>query len=237
MLAPPPLPRTVEASFRDLDATKPMVRMSSIEDLARHAVRDASVRVRALPLLERALRDEVPGVRGAAAVALADVRANEALPALLVAIEDADAYVRQMALSALGEIGDARAAPRLRRALGDERPEVRYQAVIAYARVEADPAETKTALLRATDDADDSVRYIALRLVEERVDAATWKAADLGDLVKRALAMLDAPPPHVALVAAIVLAKLDEPRARQLLLRVASGAFRLPKGPAEEDER
>ena len=35
MLAPPPLPRTVEASFRDLTAKKPQVRMSAIEDLAR----------------------------------------------------------------------------------------------------------------------------------------------------------------------------------------------------------
>ncbi len=236
MLAPPPLPRTVEAAFRDLDATRPQVRMSSIEDLARHAVRDPIVRARAVPLLERALRDDFAGVRSAAAVALADLRAREALPALQIAIEDDDAHVRQMALSALGEIGDPRAAPRLARALSDARPEVRYQAVMAYARVHADdPAEALRALGAAMDDADESVRYIALRLVEERVDAGHRDG--LGDVIRRARAMLDAPPPHVAVVAAILLAKLDSQDARALLLRVVDGTFRLPRGPAEEDER
>jgi hypothetical protein len=62
VLAPPPLPRTVEASFRDLTAKKPQVRMSAIEDLSRHATRDAVVRARAVPLLERALSDEIAGV-------------------------------------------------------------------------------------------------------------------------------------------------------------------------------
>ena len=234
MLAPPPLPRTVEASFRDLTSTKPQVRMSSIEDLARHALRDPVVRGRALPLLERALHDDFAGVRSTAAVALADMKAKEALPALLVTIEDPDPHVRQMALSALGEIGDPRAAPRLLRALVDDRPEVRYQAIIAYARV-ADDDDALRALAVATDDADESVRYIALRLVEERVDAG--KREGLKDIVRRAQSMLGAPPPHVAVVAAILLAKLADEGAKRVLLAVADGTFRLPRGPAQEDER
>jgi HEAT repeat protein len=236
MLAPPPLPRTVEASFRDLDASRPQSRMSCIEDLTRHALRDQGVRARAIPLIEKALRDEIPGVRSTAAVALADLRAKEALPGLLIAIEDVDAYVRQMALSALGEIGDARAAPRLRRALSDTRPEVRYQAVIAYVRVLSDdPTEALRALVDALGDADDSVRYIALRLVEERVDAGSREGLD--DVLVRAEAMLTAPPPHVAVVAAIVLAKLGNKRAKALIRRVVDGSFKLPRGPAQEDER
>jgi len=236
MLAPPPLPRTVEASFRDLDSARPQARMSSIEDLARHAGRDPGVRARAIPPLERALRDDVPGVRSAAAVALADLHAKEALPALLVAIEDADDHVRQMALSALGEIGDPRATPRLHRALSDPRPEVRYQAIIAYTRVVAgDEPEALRALLVALDDEDESVRYIALRLIEERVDAGHRDG--LAPIVARALALLDAPVPHLAVVAAIVLAKLGDARAKGLLLRVVDGRFRVPRGPAEEDER
>ncbi len=250
MLAPPPLPRTIEASFRDLTAKKPQVRMSAIEDLARHATRDAVVRAKAVPLLARALSDEIAGVRGAAAVALADVRAKEALPALQVAMEDDDAYVRQMAISALGEIGDPRAAPRLVRALSDARPEVRYQAVIAYARVADDEGDALRAVESAMSDEDESVRYIALRLAEERVDAGrAAKAGEAGEAGKgegmdaikaRALTLLDAPPTHVAVVAAILLAKLDgSPRgpARSMLLRVVDGTLPLPRGPAQEDER
>jgi len=253
MLAPPPLPRTVEASFRDLDASRPEVRASSIEDLARHALRDPSVRARAIPPLERALHDEVAGVRSTAAIALADLRAKEALQGLLVAIEDADAHVRQMALSALGEIGDCRAAPRLKRALTDARPEVRYQAIIAYVRVIPEgadcAAEAELALSAAMDDADEAVRYIALRLVEERVDAGA--SAGLAALLAKIDAMLEASakqPPHIVVVAAIVLAKASKQnesvvstehrkRACDLLLRVVDGRFRLPSGPAREDER
>ena len=235
MLAPPPLPRTLEASFRDLESTRPQARMSSIEDLVRHAVKDPAVRSRAVPLFERALRDDVAGVRAQAAIALADLRAKEALPALLVTIEDPDAYVRQMALSALGEIGDPRAAPRLVRALGDARPEVRYQSIIAYSRVENDEAEALRALLAAAGDPDESVRYIALRLVEERVDAG--KRAGLDAILRRAEAILGEEPRHVAVVAAILLAKLGNPAAKAVILRVVDGTFRLPRGPAEEDER
>ncbi len=214
--------------------------MSAIEDLARHATRDAVVRAKAVPLLERALSDEIAGVRGAAAVALADVRAKEALPALQVAMEDDDAYVRQMAISALGEIGDPRAAPRLVRALSDARPEVRYQAVIAYARVVDDEADALRAVESAMGDEDESVRYIALRLAEERVDAGRREGMDA--IHARALTMLEAPPPHVAVVAAILLAKLDKDgsprgRARAMLLRVVDGTLPLPRGPAQEDER
>jgi HEAT repeat protein len=236
MLAPPPLPRTVEASFRDMEASRPEVRMSAIEDLARHAVRDPLVRTRAIPLFERALSDDFPGVRSNAAVALADVRAREALPALQVAIEDADPHVRQMALTALGEIADPRAAPRLKRALSDERPEVRYQAIIAYTRVVAgETAEVVRALSLALDDTDESVRYIALRLVEERVDAGASEG--LEPVLARARAILDEPPEYVAVVAAILLAKQGDARAKRVILRVADGSIRLPRGPAEEDER
>jgi HEAT repeat protein len=236
MLAPPPLPRTVEASFRDLTASRPAARISSIEDLVRHVLVDPSLRDRALPLLERALHDDVAGVRSAAAVALADLRASEALPALLMAIEDPDAHARQMALAALGEIRDRRAAPRLHRALSDSRPEVRYQAVIAYSRVVADDAaEAIRTLVDALGDEDESVRHIALRLVEERVDAGEREG--LADVVARATALLDAPAVHVAVAAAIVLAKLGDARARGVVLRVVDGRLPVPRGLAQEEER
>src|SRR5271165_5502010 len=141
MFTPSPLPRNLEASFRDLGSEKVATRASAIRDVVRHALRSDATRARAIPQLEKALRqDASPAVRAEAALALADVGAQEALPMLLVAVEDEDAHVRQMALSALGEIGDARASQRLERALGDGRPEVRYQAIIAYARVAHDDA-------------------------------------------------------------------------------------------------
>src|SRR5205823_6660385 len=97
MLAPPPLPRTLDASLRDLTSARPETRASAIVDLARHAGGSDDVRRRALPLLEKALRDDASAAaRSAAAVALADLHAEEALPALLLAIEDADVHVRQM---------------------------------------------------------------------------------------------------------------------------------------------
>jgi HEAT repeat protein len=229
MFQPPPLPRTLEASLRDLASERPAVRTSAIRDLARHAARDEAARLRAIPLFERALKDDEHGeVRGAAAVALADVKGNEALATILAAVEDVDAYVRQMALSALGEIGDARAVPRLTRALGDERPEVRYQALIAYARV-ASAEEVASALVRATDDRDRAIRYIALRLAEDRIGTA-----DEDPVRERATALLEDDAPEVRLAAAIHLAKIGDVAGRALLLKVISGAT--PSEPEDERE-
>jgi HEAT repeat protein len=236
VLAPPPLPRTLEACLRDLSSQKAESRASAIVDMVRHARGDEAVRADSIPRLSRALQDDAPTVRAAAAVALGDLCANEALPALLVAIEDADAYVRQMAINALGEIGDARAATRLSRALTDERPEVRYQATIAFPRVAKGDAEAVgAALARAFGDADDSVRYIALRIAEERADEGIGDAS----LVARAERLLGDPVRHVALAAAIFVAKSSKdeaPEARALILKVATGAGPKPNGPAREDE-
>src|SRR5579859_1394708 len=117
MLLPSPLPRSLEASFRDLGSERASTRASAIRDVVRYARLGDGARSRAIPLLERLLReDDSPRVRADAALGLADMAAHEALPALLVSVEDEDPGVRQMALTALGEIGDVRAAPRLSRA-------------------------------------------------------------------------------------------------------------------------
>jgi HEAT repeat protein len=201
--------------------------------------------------LSRALADDdEPTVRAAAAVALGDLTASEALAALLFAIEDADGYVRQMAINALGEIADGRAAARLSRTLTDDRPEVRYQGIIAFARVaKDDPEAVGKALARALQDEDDSVRYIALRIAEERADTGIVDA----ELAVVARDRVEDPASHVALAAAIFVAKsrarrihagdgVDAPyhagekRAVDLILRVVSGDGPRPKGPAREDE-
>jgi HEAT repeat protein len=235
MFAPPPLPRTLEASLRDLSSQKAPSRASAILDLVRYATADPATRAAALPRVELALKDDAPTVRAAAAVALGELGASEALPALLVCIEDRDSYVRQVAINALGEIGDSRAAARLLRALADERPEVRYQAIIAFPRVAKDDEDgVAAALERALGDADESVRYIALRIAEERADAGI-----LGErqrVVRSAKPLVKDSAVHVALAAAIFLAKVGEDDGRDLLLRVIDQSALRPGRPAREDE-
>ena len=80
------------------------------------------------------------------------------------------------------------ALPRLRRGLTEKRSEMRYQSIIAFARLCEDAKEVGQALLTATNDDDDAVVHIALRIAEERLDAG--KALD-ERLVTRARALLD----------------------------------------------
>jgi HEAT repeat protein len=233
---PAPLPRNLEASFRDLASEKPATRASAIRDVVRHSLRSDATRERAIPQLERTLKsDDVAAVRAEAAVALADVAAHEALATLLVAVEDEDAHVRQMALSALGEIGDARAAARLSRALRDARPEVRYQAVIAFSRVSRDDAPAvAAALARALDDEDPAIRYIAMRIAEERLaseDAPLDESHPLRDerLVARAEQLADAPDEAVAVVAGLYLARLGAAHGRAIVLDVVAERRQTPE--------
>lgn len=234
MFSPSLLPRNLEASFRDLASEKPATRASAIRDVVRHALRSDPARDRAIPLLERALRDDgAPAVRAAAAVALADVGARAALSSLLVAVEDDDPYVRQMALSSLGEIGDARATQRLERALRDHRPEVRYQAVIAFARVaKDDAASVAAALAHALDDDDEAIRYIAMRLAEEfQIDGEPLRDARVLARAEKLVAMQ---ADDAAVVAALYLARLGEEQGRQVVLDVVAETRR---APSEEDEQ
>jgi len=229
MLSPSLLPRNLEAAFRDLASEKPATRASAIRDVVRHALLASDTRARAVPLLERALReDTAAAVRSQAAVALADVSAGEALAALLMAVEDEDPHVRQMAIAAIGEIGDVRATQRLARALSDERPEVRYQAVIAYARVVKDDAHAvANALARALEDADEAIRYIAMRVAEEHgIDGEPLRDPRI---VARAEGLVDAADPAVSVVAAIYLARLGLETGKRIVLDVVAGTRRTPE--------
>jgi len=229
MFSPSPLPRNLEASFRDLASEKAATRASAIRDVVRHALRSDDARSRAIPLFEKALRDDAsPAVRAEAAVGLADTGAQEALSTLLVAVEDEDPRVRQMALAAIGEIGDARAAQRLERALRDARPEVRYQAVIAFARVAKDDAAAVTAALaRALDDDDDAIRYIAMRVAEEHlVDGRPLRDPRF---LARAEELVGSADQAVAVVAALYLARLGQARGLEVILDVVAERRRTPE--------
>jgi HEAT repeat protein len=167
-------------------------------------------------------------------VGLGDLQAGEALSALLVAIEDIDPRVRQVAINALGEIGDGRAVPRLVRALSDARPEVRYQAIIAYVKLAADASDVTAAIARALADEDDAVRYIALRVTEERLDAGRAVDPSLASIARERLKDGSS---HVALAAAILLAKLGDDTARDVVLRVVREGRAFGSVPEKEDER
>lgn len=234
MFTPSPLPRNLEASFRDLESNKPATRASAVRDVVRHALRSDATRARAIAVLERALKeDAAPAVRGAAAVALADVAAAEALPSVLVAVEDDDAYVRQMAIAALGEIGDSRATQRLERALRDSRPEVRYQAVIAFSRVAKDDAPSvAAALVRALNDEDDAIRYIAMRVAEEfQTDGEPLRDERIRARAEKLVGEKDA---DAAVVAALYLARLGQPQGRAVVLDVVA---EVRSTPELEDEQ
>ncbi len=220
--------RTLEAALRDVESKKPDIRASAASDLARAARGDEANRPRVVIALEKALDDGSPSVRAASAVALADLKAHEALAKLLVTIEDAEGMVRQMAIVALGEIGDARAVPRLRRALADERPEVRFQAIIAFARL-ADPADAAAAIVKATEDSDENVRYIALRSAEDRAKDVEL----LAKVAERAVPLLADESSHVAIAAAIVLTRAKRDEGKKLIRSVVLGTVKVQK----EDER
>jgi hypothetical protein len=235
VFSPSPLPRNLDASFRDLGSERASTRASAIRDVVRHSLRSDATRSRAIPLLERALREDAsPLVRSEAAVALADVGAREALASLLVAVEDDAPHVRQMAISALGEIGDSRATQRLERALRDARPEVRYQAVIAFARVaKGDSLAVGRCLAGALDDDDAAIRYIAMRVAEEQHTGGSPLRDDR--IEARAEQLLDGRDAAVAVVAALYLARLGNRRGRAMVLDVVAGARRTPELEDEQE--
>jgi len=232
MFRAPPLPRTLDAAFRDLRADKPAVRAAALRDLVVYALPEtetdgdpagdpqtpgdpAGERERILRALRTALRnDEAASVRAVAATALADAGAREALPDLLLAVEDDDPLVRQMAIAALGELGDSRATERLRRALADDRAELRFQAVMAFPRVSASAEASIEALLHATHDADAFVCHIALRMTDEVRDGGPHDARVLA----RASALLGHVSAEVRVASAVL---------------VAQGARSSPEAPKE----
>ena len=228
-----PLPRTLEASLRDLEESNKLVRRSAVHDLARHSREEATEEI--VSALLKALRDEDPLVRTEAAYSLGDARARDALPALLAAVDDRASMVRQAAIDALGLIGDSRATGRLLRAIDDERPDVRFQAVIALGRVS--PTEGLEGVIRAGRDEDYHVRYIAVRVAEELSrDPARDPGATL-DLDPRirneAESWLKDDDTHVRLAAAILLARAGSDAGADMLLDVIEDLIQ-PVEPEDE---
>jgi HEAT repeat protein len=225
-----PLPRSLAATFRDIQSEKAHVRLSALADLVRWA--DSDERSRCIEQLTRALDDSDEEVQAAAALGLADVGASESIGALIVAAERGAPRVRQLALVAIGELGtpaDPAALGAVRAALANAAPALRFQALVAANRL-LDAAELCTELGRALRDAEPKVRYVACRIAEERFFANGDALAERAQLGERLLELLSDSDAAVRLAAAIPLARSgSEPGATAVVtaLNRRSGALEL----------
>jgi HEAT repeat protein len=233
MLRLVPLTRTLAAALRDSVHTKPSVRVSAARDLGRLARGDE--RPQCITVLVRLLEHDGEAlVRAEAAVALADAEASESVPALLRAFDDESVRVREMALLALGEVGSGAAPdvePALRRALVERSPALRFQGLIAGHRLLKE--QVLPELLAATRDADDDIRYIAWRLLEEGLHARSDGVGG-DDLVLRARRALSDPALSVRLVAAFVLGRCGVREGGRVVAEALNGHQAL--SPDDEQE-
>jgi HEAT repeat protein len=216
-----PLPRSASAAFRDAAHDKARVRLSAIEDLARWAQTEerAACVSRLQAMLERDVDVEV---RGAAALALADVGAAEALPSLLKVAAGGEPRVLQLALVAIGELaepGDPRAIEVVRTALDSDAPALRFQALVAAGRL-FPRVELSDVLELTLSDRDPKLRHIACRIVEERffaTDDADETALQAWE--KRLEACLGDSQIEVVVAAAVLLAGRGSKAATDALVR------------------
>lgn len=234
------LPRSLEATCRDLADPNPKVRLSAVRDAPRHS--DSEGRGRILPLLIRILDESTDtGLRVAVLVALADAGMHEAIQKIVPLLADGDVEVRRYALLALGELaseGDSHVLSKIAPFLGATDPRVRYQALSATFALGG--SDASPALCSAKDDVDARIRELVARLLGELLDLGEDEAArttlqslteDEHPLV-RAVAELvclergiDSPTDGVVALVARAL-RPGEPRDEQLAI-LLSGRYRI----------
>jgi len=217
------LPRTVEAALRDAAHGKTAVRLSALDDLARFASGPEAERV--VRKITRLLAsDPAAEVRARAALALADAKADNAAPALVAAAKDSDEKVRQMAILALGELGapDRDRIETVRAALDDPAAPLRFLALVALHHLVGKLAgkEIESVLEAKFSDPDAEVRFVAIRVAEERFVGPKSERPDwLLDKLKQALVDEEA---FVRLLAAIVLYRAGEATDAKILADAVS---------------
>jgi HEAT repeat protein len=235
MYAWSPLPRSVGATFRDIESQKSRVRLSALEDLVRWAETDE--RPRCIEQLRRLLQsDEDVEVQAAAALGLADVAAAETVGDLIAAAEGGAPRVQQMALVAIGELGaptDPAVLATIRRAFSSEAPALRFQALVAANRL-FDEAELAAQLEHAFRDDEAKVRYVACRIAEERFFQGTSEFRGRVALAERLHELCSDSDAAVALAAVIPLARAGSERARAALVETLNGRR---SGAQLEDEQ
>ncbi len=121
-------------------------------------------------LLRRALQDDVPEVREAAATALGEVADSGSVEILIehATNDDEDKLVREAAVAALGAIGDDRAVPALLALIESGPPQLRRRSVPALSVFDGDRVET--ALRQAAKDRNPMVREAAEMVVGRTAD-------------------------------------------------------------------
>jgi HEAT repeat protein len=213
-----PLPRTLAAALRDVVHSESRVRLSAVADLERLTGgegRDAAVEA----LMAALAGDRDHEVRSAAALALADARAEQAVDVLLRAAENDEPRVRQLALVAVGELaspGHAEALRVVRLALVEAAPALRFQALLAASHLMSED-ELLGVLLEARSDGEQRVRYLTCRLLEQL--APEGASDETAGRVARALeGLFEDEDSEVRLSASVALAQRGSTVARQRLV-------------------
>lgn len=227
-----PLPRTLGAALRDVVHKEARVRLSAVADLERLCGGEG--REAAVAALIAALSGDVDlEVRAAAALALADARADEALDALVRAAERDEPRVRQLALVAVGELADSghgEAQRVVQLALAEAAPALRFQALLAASHV-LPTRDRVHVLLDACSDGEARVRYLSCRLLEQLVLEPADE--DLRARVARALdGLFQDEDSDVRLCAAVALAQRGSELAREQLVRALNDGT--PMQPEDE---
>lgn len=153
-----PLRHDVEELFENLQSADAAERARAASDLG-HLYEDTAIEP-----LQRALSDEDPSVREAAAEAMTWISsvaesARSAVPALCDRLSDLDWWVRMHAAEALANISDEAAVDPLVEALKDKHPLVRMHVAGALGAI-GDPRATEP-LKQALRDVDPRVRMYA----------------------------------------------------------------------------
>jgi HEAT repeat protein len=182
-------------------------------------------------LLSRLIQgDPEPQVRAMAALAAADGGATELVACLVEALGDPSVEVQRHALLALGELGDPKSPGVLEAVealLGSKEPRLRYQALVALAGL--DEARARPSLLRASDDGDEEVRWVALRLLCESEALPVPFEPEMRLQLGRGLGD---PSPRVRLRAAVLLARDHAVEAEAVVVQAVESGRGL-----ERDER
>ncbi len=158
--------------------------------------------------LMKALENDDPFVRLAAADMMGKLGWREAVPALTAVLKDPRWEVRQAAVFALGNIADESTAEALARMLHDNEPTVRFAAVEAILRLDNPDAadQAASAMIKDLSNPEATVRASAAELLgkigDEEVEAALLR------MVKRD------PNPKVKRIAASAMALLTGIRAK-----------------------
>lgn len=218
MWQPPLLLRTLEASLRDLRDPSPSVRASAVRDLGQHLEKD---RFHVIAGLRQMLEDPHHEPRAATAEVLGKLKLEECTEALSHLLEDPHALPAQMAIDALAEIGTPSALQYIHKVRNDPRPELRFQAILVLPKHMTD-TEADQALSAAIQEEDDHIRYIALRVAEER-----WQGCDGAPRTHRAaLAALQDQEEGIRVAAALLLAFWRDQAGASVLLDTVGGKLR-----------